>query len=96
MKPLLHTAANGHLMICFEDQASTAWFVAQNYLELNLGFARSGQAIIGAGEGIYPSFSRGQVEISAGWDTWSGDYLLASCWAGDEVLRQVFACVNPH
>ena len=93
MEPLLNTAANGHLMISFEDRDSRAWLVARNYLELELGFQRGGQLVIGAGEGIHPSFSRDNIDISAGWDTWSGDYLLATYPAGDDVLRKVFTFV---
>ena len=93
MQPLLNTAANEHQVVSFEDQDSVAWLAATNHLEQELGFQRSGQPVIGAGERIHQSFSRGHVEILSGWDTWSGDYLLATCPAGDDALRNVFAFV---
>jgi hypothetical protein len=34
---------------------------------------------------------REELEISTGWDNWSGSYLLSNSSEGDAILRHIFA-----
>jgi len=77
-------------MIAFEEDGSSAWLDACAILEKRYGFARIGKAAIGAGQGIHPDFCLGRIQISAGWDNWSGDYLLANCREGDQIIQELF------
>lgn len=89
-KPRLHTAENGRVSIDFEEYDSPQWFEAVSVLEKEQGFVRTGEALIGMDEGILPSFVKGGVSIAAGWDNWSGSYLLSESSEGDEVLKLLF------
>ncbi|MCS0628852.1 hypothetical protein NX786_05855 [Telluria mixta] len=91
MNPSLHIAANGHLNLDFGDYDSVAYQQACAKLENELGFARHGGIVAGLDEGVCPSFLRAELEISAGWDNWSGSYLLANSDAGDAILRRLYA-----
>ena len=88
-QPSLSTAANGHLMLSIDSAQSERWASLQKVLETALGYRREGDTIAGFDEGIAPDFVNGEIRIHAGWDNWSGHYLLAVCVAGDEVLRQL-------
>lgn len=89
-KPRLHTAANGHAAIDFEDYDSPKWFEAVFLLESEQDFKRAGETVIGMDEGILPSFVKGEISIEAGWDNWSGNYLLSKSHDGDEVIKWLF------
>ena len=90
-RPVIYTAANGHLSIDFEDYDSPVWFKAVSILEKDLGFIRQGEVVIGMDEGILPSLVKDDVSISAGWDNWSGNYLLSESREGDELLSLLFS-----
>jgi hypothetical protein len=92
----IHTAANGHLSLEFGEYDSPLWHDVSVYLERDLGFTREGEVVAGFDEGIRQSFERGDILISAGWDNWSGDYLLANSRSGDEVLHALFARFAPN
>lgn len=94
MTPRLHRAANDHLTLDFETVDTPLWSAIATHLESTLGFARVGHAVEGAGEGIHPDFRKGDVRLSAGWDEWSGDYLLANCARGDALLTSLFAVIS--
>ena len=98
-KPRLHTAANGHAAIVFEEYDSPEWFEEYDspewfeavfLLESEQDFKRVGEAVMGMDEGILPSFVRGAISIEAGWDNWSGNYLLSESNDGDEVIKWLF------
>lgn len=84
-KPLLSTAANGHNFLTFEDYDTPQWHLAIEWLKRE-GFSESGPLVVGLDEGILPSFARGPVVIAAGFDYWSGHYLLSQCEMGDLVI----------
>lgn len=91
--PLLLKAANGRNFLAFEAFDTPQWFAAVEWLTTQ-GFARrallmESQPIIGCDEGIMPSFVRGGVTLAAGWDNWSGRYLLAECALGDGLLLEL-------
>lgn len=96
MKLSLHTAANGHLSLEFGDYGSALWQAVSRYLEVDLGFRRVGETVAGIDEGIRQSFEFDGMSISAGWDNWSGDYLLANSQTGDELLRTIFSRFEPN
>jgi hypothetical protein len=50
------------------------------------GFAESGGPVSGLDEGILPSFVRRSVTIAAGFDNWSGNYLLGECDESDQII----------
>jgi hypothetical protein len=91
MNPSLSTAANGHLTLDFGDYDSVAYQEVCAKLQNELGFARHGRTVVELDEGVSPSFLRAELEISAGWDNWSGSYLLANSDAGDAILRRLYA-----
>jgi hypothetical protein len=87
-EPLLVTAANGHNWITFEDYDPPQWRLAIEWLRCE-GFKESGASVIGLDEGILPSYVKQDVVIAAGFDNWSGNYLLAECDRGDQVILEV-------
>jgi hypothetical protein len=89
-KPRLHTAANGHAAIDFEEYDSPEWFEAVFLLESEQGFQRTGEAVMVMDEGVMPSFVKGEISIEAGWNNWSGNYLLSASKDGDEVIKWLF------
>ncbi|WP_338520047.1 hypothetical protein [Alteromonas gracilis] len=89
-QPKMLVAANDHVVINFEEFDSKLWSDAVKHLEIHLGFSRCGERVAGLDEGILPSFVNGKVSIEAGWDNWSGNYLLSTCGAGDKVLSNLF------
>jgi hypothetical protein len=84
----LSLAANGHLQLTMSplSAACLRW-----KLSLIHGFRREGRPAHGLDETIYPDFVRGDLRLMAGWDIWSGYYLLSSSEAGDELLRNLVA-----
>lgn len=87
-QPILSTAHNGRNWITFEDHESPQWRSAIEWL-LHAGFVESGASVIGIDEGILPSYLKQGVAIAAGFDTWSGSYLLAECEQGDHLLLRL-------
>jgi hypothetical protein len=83
--PLLSTAANGHNWLIFDAHDSPQWHTAVSWLKREC-FVESGTSITAPDERIFPSFVRRSVAIAAGCDNWSGNYLLAQCGEGDQVL----------
>lgn len=89
MLPTLLKAANGHLMLCLGGLPESYWEALMHRLVSLHGFAREGRQIVGPGEGIYPDFRRSDCHIEAGYDTWSGNYLLSSSVVADDFLRRL-------
>ncbi len=89
-KPNLHKAANGHLTIDFEEYNSPKWSKAISILEIELGYDRKGETIAGLDEGIMPPFVKGSISITAGWDNWSGNYLLSESKETVEILQSLY------
>ncbi len=87
----IHIAANGHASIDFDEYDSPAWFKAVSILEEEMGFMREGEAVAGMDEGIMPSFVKNDISISAGWDNWSGNYLLSESNEADKVLTKLIS-----
>ena len=86
--PLLSIAANGRYFLTFEDSEDAIWELALNWLA-SQGFLTEGEAFDGLGQVVYPSFVKGDLEISAGWDNWSGNNLLAETPETDHVLLEM-------
>jgi hypothetical protein len=84
-KALLTTAANGHNFLTFEDYETHQWRLALEWLK-SAGFSESGTPIVTLDEGILPFFVRNSVTIATGFDNWSGNYLLANCEIGDQII----------
>jgi hypothetical protein len=82
----LSTAANGHLTLDFDDSPETLWEDTVAYL-LTKGFVRAGVEVFGPDQSIYPHFVRGSIILTAGWDIWSGKYLLSQSDPADDFLR---------
>lgn len=94
-EPLLMTAANGHNWITFEAYDTPQWHKAIEWLKRE-GFAESGAPVLGLDEGILPSYVKQDVAIAAGFDNWSGNYLLAECSKGDQVILSVANYVSAN
>jgi len=93
--PSIHVAANKHLVIDFNSYDSALYRQACHTLEQTFGFIQNGDTVTGLDEGIGPSFHRADVEISTGWDNWSGNYLLSNSSEGDDILQLLFARLSP-
>lgn len=94
MKPDLHTASNGFLSLDFGDYDSPLATSISDFLETDWGFSRDGPAAFGMDGGVWPNFVRSEIVLAAGWDNWSGQYLLSNSKEGDEILRQIFGMIS--
>ncbi len=92
----LFKAANEHLSMECGDLPDSYWQNIVETLEKQEGFTRSGSAVLGAGEMIHQDFVSKNFSLSAGWDNWSGHYLLANCSAGDAFLQQLYERLKNH
>jgi hypothetical protein len=93
-RPFLTLAANGHLFLTFEEYASSLMRDISLHLERELGFKRTGPTVAGVDEGISQDFVKDGITISAGWDNWSGEYLLSTSDEGDALLMKLFAAIT--
>ncbi|MCC8998135.1 MAG: hypothetical protein LM522_01350 [Candidatus Contendobacter sp.] len=82
------TAANGHVSLAFPK--TTPWLAFRLALTLRFkhGFRREGRRVFGFDETIVPDFVRGDIRLLAGWDNWSGVYLLADSPEADTFLNE--------
>lgn len=81
----LSTAANGHLTLDFDDSPEELWEVALKRLKAE-GYRETSEPVLGPGQSLFPSYVRWSVLLMAGWDEWSGNYLMATCDEGDILL----------
>lgn len=95
-RPRLFPVHSKHMTLEFDAYGSELWFAVCAYLVEELGFERRGELIDGWDEGILPSFVRDGLELQAGWSHWAdGDYLLAVCPRGDQLLHEILAAMRP-
>ena len=94
-EPLLTVATNGHLFLTFEKFETSQWKQALTWLAQK-NFRKAGDTVNGLDETLLPSFVRDTVSIAAGYDNWSGSYLLAECLQGDAVLVDLARHVGAH
>lgn len=86
----LHTAANGHLTLNLNEMPDAFWHSLADRLVNHHGFQRVGSPDFGLDERIHPDFQCADFILAAGWDIWSGHYLLSDSMAGDAFLHQLF------
>lgn len=86
--PALLIAANGHKWMTFEDYDTPQWRLAIEWL-MREGFTEAGKQVVWLDEGILPSYVKQGITIAAGFDNWVGNYLLAECDRGDEVILKL-------
>lgn len=90
MNPTLHKTANGHLALDFNELSDACWLsIAEELIKLR-GFKRVGSPVIGISEQIHQNFQGAEFTLAAGWDNWSGHYLLSDSVAGDAFLQKLF------
>src|SRR3990167_5282661 len=90
MNPTLDTAANGHLTLSFNELSDACWLLlAENLIKLR-GFKRLGSPVISIDEKIHQNFQCAVFSLAAGWDNWSGHYLLSNSVVGDVFLQKLF------
>lgn len=94
MSPSLHKAANGYLTLDFNDAPETCWKAVVHRLESEFGFVREGQTLSGVDEAIFPNFVSSSCTLKAGYDNWSGNYLLSESAEGDDLLQKLFIEVH--
>jgi len=94
MATFLHQAANDHLTLEFGDASDAHWQAVVQKLENQFGLTRTGNHIHGGDSTIYQNFTCDQFTLAAGWDTWSGNYLLANSTAGDDFLTILFEAIR--
>jgi hypothetical protein len=90
MEVTLHTAANGHLTLNLNGSPENSWSTLSKQLVNEYGFKRSGKAVVGFDERIQQDFERSEFKLAAGWDNWSGHYLLSGSAAGDDFLKKLY------
>ena len=90
MNCVLHPAANGHLALDLNDTAHEGWILLTTQLERDLGAQRFGRVALGLRDRTHQSFRFADFTLSAGWDSWVGNYLLSQCEQGDAFLRRLF------
>ena len=90
----LDRAANGHRTIELGDLPQAHWDQLVLLLVDVYHFSRQGVETVGLDEVIAASFHRADMTLLAGWDIWSGHYLLAECSCGDEFLAQIHKRLN--
>lgn len=83
----LLVAANGHVHLCFEKTSPLFALWLKFKLQFIRGFRRESRRAASQDAIIVPDFVRGNVRLRAGWDIWSGLYLLSESAAGDDFLR---------
>lgn len=94
MNPTLHEAANGHLALDFNELSDAGWLsIVEELIKLR-GFKRVGSPVIGTSEQIHQNFQCAEFTLAAGWDNWSGHYLLSDCVEGDVFLQRLFDQVS--
>lgn len=90
MNPSLDTAANGHLTLSFNELSDSCWLsLAENLVKIRR-FKRLGSPVIGSDEKIHQNFQCAEFNLAAGWDNWSGHYLLSDSVAGDVFPQYLF------
>lgn len=95
-RPRLFPVHSKHMTLEFDAYDSDLRCAVCAYLVEELGFERRGERVDGWDEGISPSFVRDGLELQAGWSHWAdGDYLVAVCDRGDQLLREIFAATGP-
>nr|WP_019364071.1 hypothetical protein [Pseudomonas luteola] len=87
----LSTAGNGHLTISLNDLPDSYWLSLVEHMIQVQGLKRVGTSFAGLDEKIHPGFQCPEFSLAAGWDIWSGHYLLAQCAAGDLFLKTLFS-----
>jgi len=90
MNPTLYKAANGHLALDFNELSDACWLAIVEDLIKFHGFRRVGLPVIGISEQIHQNLQCAEFTLAAGWDNWSGHYLLSDCVAGDVFLQTLF------
>ena len=93
MNPSLHRAASGYLTLNFNDGLD-AWLGVVRRLENVLGFVREGSTHQGFDEAIFPNFVSANCILEAGYDNWSGNYLLSQSAEGDKLLQEIFNVIH--
>ena len=83
----LDRTANGHLTLTIADPGILDLILLRLRLRFLHGFRREGIRIFGPDEQIAPDFVRGNLRLLAGYDDWSGLYLLAKDEQGDSFLE---------
>ncbi|NRT54410.1 hypothetical protein [Sphaerotilus uruguayifluvii] len=91
MTVTVHRAANGHLLLELGEASDAAWHGLAALLVNEYKFTRIGTAVLGAGEQIHPSFQVPEFTLAAGWDNWSGHYLLSESAEGDAFIERLAA-----
>jgi hypothetical protein len=85
----VHRAANGHLVLELGDASDAVWADLAARLVNEYEFTRVGSPVLGAGEQIHQSFQSPEFTLAAGWDNWSGHYLLSESVQGDAFIEEL-------
>lgn len=89
MTASVHRAANGHLSLELGDAPDAAWSDLTALLVNEYKFTRVGSAVLGAGAQIHQSFQAPEFTLAAGWDNWTGHYLLSESAEGDAFIERL-------
>jgi hypothetical protein len=88
-KMYVETAANGHLILNWPSAGHSFYTLLCWWLWLRYGLRRSGHRVISPDAVILPDFVTAGLRLSAGWDIWSGCYLLSEDENSDMFLKRL-------
>jgi len=89
MSASVHRAANGHLVMELGDASDSVWADLTARLVNEYKLTPVGIPVLGAEEKIHQSFQSPEFTLAAGWDNWSGHYLLAESAQGDAFIEKL-------
>lgn len=88
-KRYVEMAANGHLTLSRPSAGPLLYSLLCWRLRLRHGLRREGREVISPDDIILPDFVTAGLRLGAGWDNWSGYYLIAQDGAGDTFLERL-------
>jgi hypothetical protein len=86
-------AANGHLMLSWPHAGHGFFTLVCPLFRFKYSLRRMGHTVYSPYEMILPGLVGPGFRLKAGWDDFSGNYLLSEDRAGDEFLRRFS---DPH
>jgi len=83
----LQTISSGFLSYEFSEAKADSIYEIGASLTNHFGFKEQCAPVFGL-DGIFWDFFRGDVNLTVGWDIWSGCFVMSHCKKGDEIIAQ--------
>lgn len=85
--------ASGHNSYNISDGEQNDIYKIADILEREFGFKMAAVPVAGL-DGIYWETQKDEIELIAGWDIWSGLFVMSQCFAGDEAVAQIGSFID--